>query len=106
MNSQQISHNALGPVKYFCIVLRYQCPTGHFNQTSKLYCAPDEMPVSTVVIQFHLTRKPLVLECSVCPPGTFLRPKSKKEAEVSVWVRALTPEQFEESGLPAESLAD
>jgi len=93
-------------MKYFCALLCYCCPRGHWNQARKVFSAPDEMTVNPELIQFRLTRKELVLECGLCPPGTFLRPKSKEEAKVAVKIHRLTPVQFEGLGLAAECLAD
>ena len=93
-------------MKYFHAVLAYCGPRGHWNQARRVFSAPEEMTVNPELIQFHLTRKELVLGCCLCPPGTFLRPKSKEEAKVAVRVHGLTPVQFEELGLPAECLAD
>lgn len=93
-------------MKYFCVELRYHCPRGHPNRANKVFSAPEDMAVGPELIQFHLTRHELVLDCCACPPGTFLRPKSNKEAKVSVWIREITPERFQALGVQAECLAD
>ena len=93
-------------MKYFCVELRYHCPRGHANRAIKIFSAPDDITVDPELIQFRLTLHELVLDCCACPPGTFLRPKSKREAKVAVWVREIAPERFQELGVQAECLAD
>ena len=64
------------------------------------------MIVDSELIQFRLMRTELVLDYCLCPPDTFLRPKSKEEAKVAVKLHELTPKHFDELGVQAECLAD
>jgi hypothetical protein len=90
-------------MQYFWLVLRHKCPSGHSNEISRVFSAPDGYPVNPGLFQSRLGPS---LPCSSCPPGTVSFPKSKEGAKVDTTVHGITNEQCLELGIPAESLVD